>query len=368
MKTRNRRNDGGAGQRGGFTLIELLVVVAIIALLISILLPALSEARSQARATLCASRLSQLVKAILIYADDYDDTPPFVGCGYCNAGQNARHYVHLNPDNAHNSEYAFAEHESWLFPGRYLTEENVWTHPYWPDLPDGGPTPREGTLFPYTRFESLYRCPDFERIPIGTLGRNNSPKSQNTFNYTRSIMGRKVLSNVAGVDDPAAEAANERLLPGQIMRTGSMYAPSAMIMMLDEQWDFHVAGNYGDGGIIDFDWLWMAADPIHTLTGDMIGSYHGPMGRALNKPDWDLLLPAKAGSLGYYDGHVTQMRDPWPWRTVAEGYGLLHILGQFAAHIEDDTQKILGPLLESIYAQRGIAFSTQQLYELIIPQ
>jgi type II secretory pathway pseudopilin PulG len=124
----------------------LLVVIAIIALLISILLPSLSQARAQARATLCASREGQLVKAMFLYSENYDDTPPFVGCGFCNAGQNARNYTHLNPDNAHNTEYDFARNESWLFPGTYLTEQNVWVNSYWPDLPNGGPHPREGTL------------------------------------------------------------------------------------------------------------------------------------------------------------------------------------------------------------------------------
>jgi prepilin-type N-terminal cleavage/methylation domain-containing protein len=205
------------GWRDGFTLIELLVVVAIIALLISILLPSLSKARSQARASLCASRLSQLTKAQLMYAEDFAETPPFVGAGYCNAANDhsltARHYRHLSLDDSRNTEEYFARHESWLFPGSYYVDDGVWTHPYWPDLPRGGPSPREGTLFSYTRFENLYRCPDFERIAIGTIGRNGWAKTQNTFNYTRSILGRKILSNVSGVDDPEAEEVDEPLWP-----------------------------------------------------------------------------------------------------------------------------------------------------------
>jgi len=55
----------------GFTLIELLVVVAIIALLMSILLPSLKKARDQAKSAVCASQLSQLIRAEITYEEQY---------------------------------------------------------------------------------------------------------------------------------------------------------------------------------------------------------------------------------------------------------------------------------------------------------
>ena len=61
----------------GFTLIELLVVVSIIALLVSILMPALGKAREQARRSVCASRVKQLMAAVLRYSLDNDDVTPF---------------------------------------------------------------------------------------------------------------------------------------------------------------------------------------------------------------------------------------------------------------------------------------------------
>lgn len=59
--------------RRAFTLIELLVVIAIIALLISILLPALSQARESGLATVCTANMSQLSKAVNLYAVDSKD-------------------------------------------------------------------------------------------------------------------------------------------------------------------------------------------------------------------------------------------------------------------------------------------------------
>ncbi|MBC7287046.1 MAG: DUF1559 domain-containing protein [Armatimonadetes bacterium] len=62
--------------RKAFTLIELLVVIAIIAILAAILFPVFSRAREKARQASCLSNLKQLSLAILMYAQDYDETYP----------------------------------------------------------------------------------------------------------------------------------------------------------------------------------------------------------------------------------------------------------------------------------------------------
>lgn len=59
--------------RRGFTLIELLVVISILALLVSILLPGLQAARKQTQKIVCRSNMRQIVLAVLLYAQDYND-------------------------------------------------------------------------------------------------------------------------------------------------------------------------------------------------------------------------------------------------------------------------------------------------------
>jgi prepilin-type N-terminal cleavage/methylation domain-containing protein len=63
----------------GFTLVELLVVIAIIALLMGILMPALSRVRQLAFRLTCGTNLSGLGKAMLLYANDYQDELPRAG-------------------------------------------------------------------------------------------------------------------------------------------------------------------------------------------------------------------------------------------------------------------------------------------------
>ncbi len=63
-------------KRKAFTLIELLVVIAIIAILAAILFPVFAQAREKARGVSCLSNMKQLGTAIVMYAQDYDETFP----------------------------------------------------------------------------------------------------------------------------------------------------------------------------------------------------------------------------------------------------------------------------------------------------
>jgi prepilin-type N-terminal cleavage/methylation domain-containing protein len=64
-------------KRSGFTLIELLVVIAIIAILAAILFPVFAQAREKARSTSCLSNERQIMTAVKMYAQDYDEQSPY---------------------------------------------------------------------------------------------------------------------------------------------------------------------------------------------------------------------------------------------------------------------------------------------------
>lgn len=57
-------------KKENFTLVELLIVIAIIAILASMILPALNKTFEAARRISCTNNLSQIGKAITMYADD----------------------------------------------------------------------------------------------------------------------------------------------------------------------------------------------------------------------------------------------------------------------------------------------------------
>src|SRR5882672_732889 len=111
------RTQGRAFARA-FTLIELLVVIAIIAILAAILFPVFAQARERARAISCISNLKQVGLAMMMYAQDYDETlfvQPFPGC-------------YTDPNSGVTSYYQ-----------------------YYPDL-----------LYPYVKNTQLFKEPDFE--------------------------------------------------------------------------------------------------------------------------------------------------------------------------------------------------------------
>ena len=84
-------------RKRAFTLIELLVVIAIIAILAAILFPVFAQARDRARMSACLSNERQIGTALMMYAQDYDETLPYIrfhGVGACPKG--AQCYVWKN--------------------------------------------------------------------------------------------------------------------------------------------------------------------------------------------------------------------------------------------------------------------------------
>jgi len=337
MTTPNKRHEHKLFRNEGFTLIELLVVVAIIALLISILLPSLSKARAQARTTVCASRIGQLAKAMLLYADDFNETPPFMGLGWEDIPTFGGSTANAPYDIPRMTKQQWAIAEDWVSPKFDL----MWNKTE-QDWPTTGCGVRFGSLYPYSRFENLYRCPEFERIQT---------KSQNQFNYTRTILGRKWVFGGqigaganGGVNESDYWGSSDFGAPGYIMKVGGIYSPGTLNFLIDEMWNRHVAADpteqvpFGKSGAVEGGWS--ANDCMYYALQDEIGQYHGSDVTGRYSMDTSKV---KRGNSAFYDGHVSLERDPLPGRVDMN-------LGSVLFQYKDD---VVDWLNGYVYAQRA---------------
>jgi len=119
--TTKRTNHGYAVPAPGLTLIELLVVIGIIAVLAAILLPVFVQARRKGYQAVCQANLRQIVLAVQMYAEDWDERLP-----RCSS---------------------FAPYTL------------VWVHPSYPPLFGPPYASLPDLLAPYVRSESVWYCP-----------------------------------------------------------------------------------------------------------------------------------------------------------------------------------------------------------------
>ena len=152
------RKDGG-----GFTLIELLVVIAIIALLLSILMPALGKVKEKARQIVDLSNFSQIGKASIVYATEFNGyLPPFFDSSG-NETTSIGNYVG-NPTRGMAMGLLVAEPYGWTTGAAYLQDAELFVCPSHKD----GFTMRTGSAGrPMVREKSYFFRDEGDPGPFG---------------------------------------------------------------------------------------------------------------------------------------------------------------------------------------------------------
>jgi prepilin-type N-terminal cleavage/methylation domain-containing protein/prepilin-type processing-associated H-X9-DG protein len=237
----------------GFTLIELLVVIAIIAILAAILFPVFAQAREKARAISCVSNLKQINLAMLMYAQDYDET-------YCMVG------VRRNPGHVY------------------------WTELLYPYIKNGGNSFfAGGNTDVGTNQTSVYVCPDYG-FPAPTTDEAGNSINDNYNGYTPPSTGQyPILSYAINLTITAAwwtvgqSWAGDNAAPGTL---ASVNRPAQMIMM-QESHDCCIEG---------------------VGTGFQFGTPPGP-----SSTNWSRARRHSGGmNYGLCDGHVKWFIGPKP--------------------------------------------------------
>ena len=243
-------------KRKGFTLIELLVVIAIIAILAAMLLPVLGQAKKKAQGIQCISNLRQFSTAWLVYSSDYNEQIALTG----GTGDTASSITDTRISNGN------------------------WVHGHMDQVGVDSTDPalvKAGSLYPYTKSPSLYKCPADIKMQPDAIG---SPTPT-----TRSMSMNCWLNPLT---DPTANGFG-----GSVSR---IYRKQTDILAAVDTW---VTIDESPGSINDG---WFVCDPYGHSTPpiwvDIPASYHNG-----------------AGGLSFADGHA-QIKK-WSDKTVLT-YGM----------------------------------------------
>ncbi len=189
----------------GFSLVELMVVVVVIAIMAALLLPALAKTKEHARSAGCRSNMKQLTLALLMYAEDNEETLPWPGA-VGRAVANPAFY---------GADWCVTPPE---MPTLEFSAESA-------DLPGFGHNAECGSIFPYVTSQprrdydanfklttSVYRCPS-----SGNLG-----------------AALRVNYSLNAWLEPGTTRPNTSPVPPNGVTTSSVSDPSRKILLVNE--------------------------------------------------------------------------------------------------------------------------------------
>jgi len=209
--------------RRAFTLIELLVVIAIIAILAAILFPVFAQARASARAISCVSNVKQGSLAVLMYAQDYDESIPQL-------------------DNNGSSEYGCCPsgtcYPDWGLPGNDPTESN---------------TMFSGVIQPYIKNQQLFYCPEIGKTNwqavsagypgLGAFPYNSTLDSKGVYQGAFSQFAVNILLTEFGPDSSWAACPKGPYVAGHANQASWSRPAELFLVTGDSVWGEGIGGD-----------------------------------------------------------------------------------------------------------------------------
>ncbi len=327
--------------KSGFSLAELSAILASIAVVVAIGAPAASRLSDHQRTTQCLSRVGQMARAFLTYSQDYNGLFPFTSTMQEGDSQSPNE---IETWLANWGPYGSAEARAAIATVAHNPEAN------WPAQPN---VPCSGTLFTYTRSADLYRCPEFERV-------SDPNKAQNAFNFTRPMWARRWKSPIECIMEGSPSIGGTT--DGPILRVSDIHKPDELPMVLDEQWNRHVATSGVLGGTGSAytcnDYGFHPENVIAVSHGTFTASRHHRLDRD-DRGFWNPFL-WKSGGIAYYDGHAQLDRDPWPTFELGNNRRIApkHIRNKsYAARMSDELEALMIYMQKMLWAQRGLDIS-----------
>jgi prepilin-type N-terminal cleavage/methylation domain-containing protein/prepilin-type processing-associated H-X9-DG protein len=220
-----------------FTLIELLVVIAIIAVLMAILFPALNRAREQGRRAVCLSNLKQLGLAWIMYADENDDK---IVNGEAAGSSNGMASTPTSGIHSHEQWWVGGDCASGYMAGDQLPLETQIL------------AIKNGALYPYTKKETLYRCPTGVRGEMRTYSIGDSMNGLRRDGTYSGNVGARVGKTVLWIKN-----RTELVSPGPAYRLvfldeGRITPDSYATHYLNQRWWDPPFVRHGDGTNVAF--------------------------------------------------------------------------------------------------------------------